>query len=246
MSVTAALAGSTGLTVGRLRSTHVLYQALTRIQGSKVFELLIKRPEIKTFYGFGRRELPTSSKAQPLVSTDTSTWPSKYPTGVDIFLSGLGTTRAAAGGTDNQYKIDYQLNYDLAKAAKAAGTKTYVLISSAGANVKSSMFYARMKGQLEEDVKALDFDHFIIVRPGLIVGNRGESRMAEGILRSVANLAGTISGNVLKDGWAQDADVIAKAAVRAGLDAVEGKDTSRVRVLAQADIIRLGREEWKD
>lgn len=58
--------------------------------------------------------------------------------------------------------------------------------------------------------------------------------------------AGSWSGNRLKDFWAQDADVIAKAAVRAGVDCVEGRETERFRVLGQADIVRLGRTEWKD
>ncbi len=33
---------------------------------------------------------------------------------------------------------------------------------------------------------------------------------------------------------------------RAGLDALEGKQTEKVRVLGQADVVRLGRTEWKD
>lgn len=102
-----------------------------------------------------------------------------------------------------------------------------------------------MKGDLEEAVKALDFDHTVIVRPGLLVGQRNESRLAEGILRNIATVAGKISGNRLKDFWAQDADVIAKAAVKAGLDCVEGKSQEKVRLITQSDIIRLGRTEWR-
>jgi uncharacterized protein YbjT (DUF2867 family) len=179
------------------------------------------------------------------LSSEFASWPTQYPSGTQLFISALGTTRANAGGFENQKKIDYDLNLEMAKAAKAAGTKAYVLISSASSDAKSSFAYLKMKGDLEEAVKALDFEHTIIVRPGLIVGDRKESRLAEGVVRNVAKLAGAISGNKLKDFWAQDADVIAEAAVRAGLDAVEGKATEKVRVVTQADIIRLGRTEWK-
>lgn len=105
-----------------------------------------------------------------------------------------------------------------------------------------------MKGELEDAVKALDFDHCIVLRPGLIVGTREsyDSRAAELILRRMATFAGSMSGNRLKDFWAQDADVIAKAAVRAGLDCVEGREKDKFRILGQADIVRLGRTEWKD
>lgn len=95
--------------------------------------------------------------------------------------------------------------------------------------------YPKMKGQLEDGVKALDFDHVIVLRPGLIVGERAsyDSRAAEYVLRKTAELAGSVS-NKAKDFWAQDAEVIARAAVRAGLDCVEGKEREKFRILGQA------------
>lgn len=166
-----------------------------------------------------------------------------------MLISGLGTSRAAAGGIENQRKIDLDLNLELAKAAKEAGTKTYVLISSSGANSSSSFAYMKMKGELDEAVKALDFDHCIILRPGLIVGPREpptlKTRM-QGLVGGIANVAGGVSGGMLKDGWAQDADVIAKAAVQAAIDCLDGKETEKYRILGQADIVRLGKTEWKD
>jgi hypothetical protein len=45
---------------------------------------------------------------------------------------------------------------------------------------------------------------------------------------------------------AQDADVVARAAVRAALDTVDDKDTAKFRLLSQSDIVRLGRTEWKE
>jgi uncharacterized protein YbjT (DUF2867 family) len=228
----AALAGSTGLV------------------GSHILSTLLSLPSVSAVHAYSRRELPAhenSSKLHPLTSTDTSTWPSLYPkeNPPKLFLSGLGTTRAAAGGTDKQYEIDYTLNLNLAKAAKEAGASVYVLISSGGASSGSMMFYARMKGELEDEVKKLGFDHTVILRPGLIVGTRQESRMAEGVFRGIAMGLGKVS-SALKDPWAQDADVIAKAAVRAGLDCVNGKREKGVWLLGQGDIVNFGRTEWKE
>lgn len=101
-----------------------------------------------------------------------------------------------------------------------------------------------MKGQLEEAVKALEFESTVIVRPGLIVGDRQESRPAEGVFRKIASGLGSVSP-LLKNFWAQDADVIAKAAVSAGLQGLEGEGKKGVTVLEQADIVRLGKTEWK-
>ncbi|KAF2713390.1 hypothetical protein K504DRAFT_461922 [Pleomassaria siparia CBS 279.74] len=224
----AALAGSTGLVGG-----HILTQ-------------LLEHPSISAVHAYTRRELPnptSSTKLHPLSSTDTATWASLFPRSPapSVFFSGLGTTRAAAGSLENQRKIDYDLNLELAKTAKEAGVDTYVLISSASANGQSSMGYVKMKGELEDRVKELKFKHTVIVRPGLIVGERTESRFAEAVARSIAVGLGKLNAG-LKDAWAQDADVIARAAVVAGLQCAEGKrEEDGVWMLGQGDIISLGK-----
>lgn len=103
-----------------------------------------------------------------------------------------------------------------------------------------------MKAELEEGVKKLDFKHVVLVKPGMIVGPRDDARLAEAALRGIANCVGKISESALKDWWAQDADVIAKAAVNAGLKCLNGQaPAGKVWALHAADIIRLGRKEWE-
>src|SRR5438045_2641104 len=92
-------------------------------------------------------------------------WPSSYPSATPLFLSALGTTRAAAGSVQAQRAIDIDLNLALAKAAKDAGATTYVLVSSGGASAKSMLPYLRMKGELEEMVRDVGFQHLVILRP---------------------------------------------------------------------------------
>lgn len=99
---------------------------------------------------------------------------------------------------------------------------------------------------MEDAVQAIDFEHVVILRPGLIVGNRSESRAAEFVLRKIAQTAGSVSGDRLKDFWAQDDVTIARAAVKAGLECANGQEKERVRILGQSDIVRLGRTEWKE
>jgi uncharacterized protein YbjT (DUF2867 family) len=104
-----------------------------------------------------------------------------------------------------------------------------------------------MKAELEEAVKEVGFEHTILVKPGLILGTREDSRLSEMILRKFAGFLGVLSTGWLKDPWALDAEVIGKAAVVAGLKALEdGKGTPKVWEVVQSEIIRLGRTEWKD
>ena len=45
----------------------------------------------------------------------------------------------------------------------------------------SSLFYARVKGELERDIQKIGFRSLTILRPGMIEGDRGEFRLAESI-----------------------------------------------------------------
>lgn len=161
-----------------------------------------------------------------------------------VFLSALGTTKAAAGSFEAQRKIDYDLNLSLAKAAKESGVQVYVLISSDASSTKSLVPYSRMKAELEEAVKAIGFSYSVILKPGLLLGTRQDSRPAEAMARKIAAGLGSISKS-LTDFWAQDVDVVGRAAVAAGLQCAEGKREEGVWVLSQSEIVRLGRTEWK-
>jgi uncharacterized protein YbjT (DUF2867 family) len=133
---------------------------------------------------------------------------------------------------------------ELAKTARDAGTKVYVLISSSGASTTSNFAYTKMKGEIEEDIKALGFERTVILRPGLIAGQREESRPMEAAARFVAGAFGRLHSS-LKDGWAQEADVIGKAAVNTGLKALNGDvpaGSEKVWVLHGSDIIKYGKE----
>jgi uncharacterized protein YbjT (DUF2867 family) len=187
----------------------------------------------------------SSDKHKSIVESDSSKWAPSVPS-TPIFFSALGTTLKQAGSLEKQRKIDYDLNVELAQAAKAAGVKVYVLISTAGASTTARFPYTRMKAELDEAVKALDFEHTVIVKPGLISGTREDSRPAEAFVRGIASVANVISGGFLKDFWSQDADVIAKAAVTAGLKCLEKPaDCPKVWEVTQSEVIRLGRTEWK-
>ena len=161
-----------------------------------------------------------------------------------MFFSGLGTTLAQAGSFASQRAIDHDLNVELAKAARDAGVKIYVLISSSGASTSSSYSYFKMKGQTENAVKEIGFPYTVIVRPGILIGSREDSRPAEGILRGIAKGMGSLSKRLV-DWWAQDTDIIGKAVVNAAMQCIEGERKEGVWEIGQSDIIRLGRTEWK-
>ena len=87
----------------------------------------------------------------------------------DVAFSCLGTTLAAAGSKEAQWRVDYDYQYHFAQQCKANGVPTFVLLSAAMANAQSKFFYNRMKGQLEEVVKALGFQRLLIFNPSILI-----------------------------------------------------------------------------
>ena len=94
----------------------------------------------------------------------------------DVAFSCLGTTLAVAGSKEAQWRVDYDYQYAFAEHCHQNGVPTFVLISAAGAKAPSKLFYNRMKGQLEDAVKALDFPSLLIFQPSVLIrsnNNRG-------------------------------------------------------------------------
>lgn len=87
----------------------------------------------------------------------------------DVLFSCMGTTIKAAGSQGAQWKVDYTYQLNAAKAARANGVPTYVLVSSIGANSNSKLFYPRMKGALEDAILKLGFEGCFILRPPSLI-----------------------------------------------------------------------------
>ena len=159
----ATLVGSTGLT------------------GSFLVRQLLADSTITKVISVSRRPLNISNSklTEVLISdlADLSTIQSKIRG--ELYFCCLGTTIKAAGSKKNFEKVDYAAIVDFAKIAKAQDAKSFTLVSAMGANANSMLFYNRVKGRTEDDVKALGLRSLIIFRPALLVGPRPEFRFGE-------------------------------------------------------------------
>jgi len=97
----------------------------------------------------------------------------------DTAFTCLGTTIKKAGSRENFYRVDYHYNLMFAETCKQAGVERFILMSALGANSRSSVFYNRVKGELEEAIINLNFKSLTIVRPSLLEGPREEYRAGE-------------------------------------------------------------------
>lgn len=150
----------------------------------------------------------------------------------DVVFSALGTTLKAAGSKDAQYRVDHTYQLVTAQAARSNGVPCFVLISAHGASPDSAIFYSRMKGELERDVRALGFPRTRILRPGLLSGDREERRTGEklalALLRPLAPLLPAQARPI-------SVKTVARVAVRAA-----GDESPGAIDYAPADLFRLG------
>ena len=100
----------------------------------------------------------------------------------------VGTTAAKTKDIAKYKQIDYGIPVTAVKIAKENNIDTFVVISSMGANVSSTTFYSKTKGEMERDVLRQNIKNTYIVRPSLIGGHRNEFRIGERIGKGVMSL----------------------------------------------------------
>ena len=128
----------------------------------------------------------------------------------DMLFSCLGTTIKQAGSEENQWKIDHDYQLEFAKAAHANGVKKYILVSSIGADINSKIFYLKMKGALEENVKKLGIPNVVIFQPpGLI--RKNSDRFGEKLLIALLNFANSVG--LFKDQKPMPTEKVASAMI---------------------------------
>lgn len=188
--------------------------------GHELVAQLLAHPEFEKVRSFVRRPSgKTNAKLEEFVIDfdKPENW-SSLVTG-DVLISSLGTTIKTAKTKENQYRVDFTYQYEFAKAAAANGVPAFILVSSMGANPKSSVFYSRMKGELEVAVSELPFQKTVIFRPSILDGDRKESRPMEKISLSVMR---SLTKVMLKKYRPTPVDVLAGKIIRDSLDEING------------------------
>ncbi|WP_240675824.1 NAD(P)H-binding protein [Ammoniphilus sp. CFH 90114] len=98
---------------------------------------------------------------------------------VDDVYCCLGTTIKKAKTKENFKQVDFTYPLMAAQLAKEYGVKRFLLVSAMGADSRSSIFYNRVKGELELAVQQIHLPSFLIFRPSLLLGERAELRVGE-------------------------------------------------------------------
>ena len=100
--------------------------------------------------------------------------------GDDCFFC-IGTTKKNSPDKNEYKRIERDMPLEIAEIAKANSVNSFIYVSSGFADPKNSGAYLRYKGEVEEELKKLNFSKLGIMRPSFLMGNRKEKRYGEKI-----------------------------------------------------------------
>ena len=155
-----------------------LLAGATGLVGKELLTLLLADPTYSAVHSIGRR---ASSIAHPKLTQHTVDFAQlkELPACDDVFIA-LGTTIKVAGSKEAFKKIDLDAFLAIVTVARsyyaikngALNGQRLGVVSAMGADAKSSVFYNRIKGQMEEAVSQAGFASVAIARPSMLAGNR--------------------------------------------------------------------------
>ena len=161
---TALLFGSSGLIGG-----HLLNKLIQNNNYNKIKIFIRSEPEIK------------DPKIEKIITNFNNL--QKFAEdikGDDCFFC-IGTTKYNSPDKNEYKRIERDMPVEIARIAKSNSVNSFIYVSSGFADPKNSGTYLRYKGEVEEELKKLNFTKLGIMRPSFLLGNRAEKRFGEKI-----------------------------------------------------------------
>lgn len=182
MDITAVVFGATGL-VGKELVSQLL-------RGDEYKKIIVVVRKYLTISNHRLEQVQLSEFSQLMQLADKLN--------ADTYFCCIGTTIKRAGSKENFRMVDYAIPQKIARLAEKLSVPNLVIISSIGANINSSNFYLRTKGEMEKSVRAIYTGNLNIVRPSLLMGLREEFRFRETIAIAFMKLFGWLFVGTLK------------------------------------------------
>ena len=165
------------------RARVAMVAGATGLVGQEILAALLADKTYSAVHCVGRRALAQQHPKLTCHVVDFAALP-PLPKVDDCFIA-LGTTIKVAGSQEAFRAIDLKAVEALALAVKRSGATNLGVISAMGANSQSSVFYNRIKGEMEVSLARMGFKSLVIARPSMIDGDRATlqqpGRIGEGM-----------------------------------------------------------------
>lgn len=191
--------------------------------GGELLQLLIQNTDFQNIKIVVRKKLPLSSpKLEQIIGNFTTIQKHEEKFKVDVIFSCIGSTKKKTPNLKEYYTIDHDYPLLVAKIANNQGVKSFHIVSSLGANSASATFYLKMKGEIEDNLKAMGFERLCIYRPSLLTGKRKEKRTLEGTGEYIMKVINPLLLGPLKKYRSISAKTVAKAMYKQSLLSEKG------------------------
>jgi uncharacterized protein YbjT (DUF2867 family) len=148
----------------------VLVAGATGLVGREILAGLLADKSVGAVHTVGRRPLELQHSKLTNHVVDFAALP-VLPKVDECFIA-LGTTIKVAGSQEAFKALDLKAVEAVALAARSSGATKLGVISAMGADSNSSVFYNRIKGEMELSLARMGFKSLVIARPSLIDGDR--------------------------------------------------------------------------
>lgn len=199
--------------------------------GSFLLGRLLESPRYSRVDIWARRSTAISNPKAVLEIVNFENLQEHHSNAEDVYCC-LGTTIKVAGSQEAFRRVDFDYPVALARVAARDGAKRLLVVSSLGADARSKVFYSRVKGEMEDAVRAAGVPKTCFFRPALLSGPRAEPRMGE----RVGLALGTVLGPLLGRYRPIHADLVAAAMLRAAEHDLPAQvfESARIRSFAQS------------
>lgn len=168
-----------------------LLAGTTGLIGSQLLDILLNDARYERVIALSRQPLTQTHPRLVNLIVDFKTLRDYAPQlkADDVFCC-LGTTMKQAKSKDAFRQVDYEYPLALAKITKAQGANSFCLVSALGVDANSSVFYNRVKGEVELAIRDCHFERTHVFRPSLLFGPRKEQRTGEDAAKFVFRYLG--------------------------------------------------------
>ena len=150
--------------------------------GSHVLSQLISNNNYSKIKLFVRSSIDISDPKIEIIQTDFNNLENHREDikGDDCFFC-IGTTKKNSPDKNEYKRVELEVPKQIAQIAKSNFVNSFVFVSSGYADPKSSGDYLKFKGEVEEELKKLNFPKLGVMRPSFLLGDRKEKRVGEKI-----------------------------------------------------------------
>jgi len=161
--------------------TALLFGA-SGLVGSHVLNQLISNNNYSKIKLFVRSTIDVNDHKIEIIQTDFKNLENHREDikGDDCFFC-IGTTKKNSPDKNEYKRVELEVPKQIAQIAKSNSVNSFVFVSSGYADPKSSGDYLKFKGEVEEELKSLNFPKLGIMRPSFLLGDREEKRVGEKI-----------------------------------------------------------------